>query len=190
MVPGTPAAVAVTVLLLVPAVVPRVQLVSVAMPRPSVATTAGVAGTMLPPPRVRLNVTFTPATGLLSASVTLTDGRAATAVATVADWEVTEIAAMLPAPAAVPEALNVMVARPEPVAVTVLLLTPAVFPSVQVARVATPDPLVLTVAGLAGTMLPWREVTVNITAKVETALPLMSVTLTEGGVTAVPTGAL
>ena len=83
--PVRPATVAVTVLLSVPAAVPRVQVVSVAMPEPSVITTAGVAGTMLPPvpSAVSVNVTLTPLTGLLLASVTRTDGATA-AVPTVA----------------------------------------------------------------------------------------------------------
>ncbi len=103
---------------------------------------------------------------------------------------VAEVAAMVVGLPAVPEAVNVMVARPKPVAVTVLLLVPTAVPSVQLASVAMPDPLVLTPAGLVGTIVPPPCVSVNVTAKVETAFPLMSVTLTEGGVTAAPTAAV
>ena len=76
--PVRPAAAAVTVLLSVPAAVPRVQVVSVAMPEALVITTAGLAGLMLPPVplAVRVKVTLTPLTGLLLASVTSTEGGA------------------------------------------------------------------------------------------------------------------
>ena len=49
----------------VPAVVPSVQEVSVAMPLAFVAMVAGEAGTIVPPPPVTVNVTTTPLTGLL-----------------------------------------------------------------------------------------------------------------------------
>ena len=100
-----------------------------------------------------------------------------------------ELAAIVVAEPAVPEALKVIVAKPVPVAVTVLLLTPAAEPSVQLVSVAMPELLVLTVAGVAGTMAP-PCVRVKITAKPEIGLPPLSVTLTEGAVAAVPTVAL
>ena len=99
--PVSPLAVAVTVLLLVPALGPRVQLVAVAMPEASVITVAGPAGTTVPPPAVTANVTATPAIGLLPVSVTLTDGGALTAVLTGALWLVTELAEMIAAAPAV-----------------------------------------------------------------------------------------
>src|SRR3954464_5648461 len=101
---------------------------------------AGVAGAIEPPvPRVAVNmkVTLAPTTGLLLGSRTMTDGAAATAVATVADWEVALLPAMLFAPAARPDALNVTVFRPAIVAVTVLLFAPATVPSVHEVNVAT-----------------------------------------------------
>src|SRR5437867_4393615 len=89
--------VAVTVLLLVPAVLPSVHDVSVATPDAFVATVAGLAGLMAPPvPPVALsrNVTLKPETGLLLTSRTFTDGGAATVVPTVALCDVTLLAMM------------------------------------------------------------------------------------------------
>ena len=51
---------------LAPGDVPIVQLVTWAMPPGPVRTIAGEAGLMLPPPPVTVNVTDTPATGLLN----------------------------------------------------------------------------------------------------------------------------
>src|SRR6266487_3761425 len=60
--PARPVAVAVNVFS--PALVPRVQLVTAAMPLAFVVT--GVVGLTLPPPDATPNVTATPATGLLN----------------------------------------------------------------------------------------------------------------------------
>jgi hypothetical protein len=67
-----------------PAVVPRVQAGLVAMPALSVVTAPVEANE--PPPVATAKVTDTPLTALPCASVTLTDGAVATAVATVALW--------------------------------------------------------------------------------------------------------
>jgi hypothetical protein len=77
--------VAVACTVLVPAVVPRVQLVSVATPFPSVLM--ALVGATVPPPdaAVTVNVTATPLTPLPLVSVTLTEGGAPTLDATVAD---------------------------------------------------------------------------------------------------------
>src|ERR671923_1708387 len=86
-----------TVLLLVPAVCPRVHDVSVATPEAFVTTDAGLAGLMappVPPVAVNVNVTDTPCTGLLYVSRTTTEGGAATAVFTVALCDVTLFAIM------------------------------------------------------------------------------------------------
>src|SRR5438876_301963 len=72
------------VTVLVPGVLPRVQLVRVATPAPSVLMTAGLAGLIEPPPAVRVKVTATPAFGLPLASVSFTDGAALTALPAVA----------------------------------------------------------------------------------------------------------
>src|SRR5512147_434199 len=179
------------VTVLVPAVVPRVQLVSVATPEALVLMTAGLAGLSVPPPTVTVNVTGTPDFPLPLASVTLTEGGAATAVPTAALCVVAELARMVVAGPAVPVALNVTglpVRLPE-LAVTVLL--PAVVPRVQLVRVAMPEALVLMVAGLTGLLLPLPAVRVKTTATFWTGLPFVSVTFTEGGAaTAVPTVAL
>src|SRR5690348_1382560 len=79
--PESPAAVAVRVF--VPAVLPRVQLVTAATPAALVST--GVVGATTPPPPVTANVTAAPGTGLPLTSFTMTDGEMVTAVATVAD---------------------------------------------------------------------------------------------------------
>jgi len=78
---GTEAA-AVTVL--VPALAPRVQLVSAAIPLEFVLITAGLGGLRVPPPAVTVNVTGVPLTGFPWASVTSTDGGAPTTAPTVA----------------------------------------------------------------------------------------------------------
>src|SRR5881628_2093213 len=115
--PLSPAALAVSVLLLLPAAGPRVQLLSVATPEALVLTAPGLAGTVLPPPAVTVNVTKTPETGLPPASVTLTDGGALTAVPAVALCEVAELAARVVAAPAVAEAVKVMGLPLSPVAV-------------------------------------------------------------------------
>jgi hypothetical protein len=74
----------VAVSVLAPAVVPRVQAGLVAMPALSVVT--ALLEAIEPPPVATANVTDTPLTALPCASVTLTDGAVATAVATVALW--------------------------------------------------------------------------------------------------------
>src|SRR5439155_4918245 len=82
--PASPMALAVSELLPVPAPGPSVQLVRVATPAASVLTTAGLAGTVVPPPAVMVKVTPKPETGFPLASVTLTEGGAPTAVPAVA----------------------------------------------------------------------------------------------------------
>lgn len=77
--PVNPVEVAVRVLL--PAVAPSVQLPTVAMPPAFVVAERPVA---LPPPVATANVTVTPATGLLFASRTITDGAVVTAAPAVA----------------------------------------------------------------------------------------------------------
>ena len=70
--------VAVTELLLVPTVLPRVQLVTVATPDPFVMIVAGPAGTMEPPPVATAKTTDSPITGLPWVSLTITEGGAPT----------------------------------------------------------------------------------------------------------------
>lgn len=94
--PVRPDTVAVT--LFAPAVVPTVHELSVAIPLALVTT---LVDEMLPPPLAMANVTVTPLTALLPASVTSTLGGAATFVLTVADCVVVEFAAsVVAAPAA------------------------------------------------------------------------------------------
>src|SRR5205807_9525297 len=79
--PVNPGAVAVSVY--GPAVLPRIQLPTAAMP---VASVVWFAPVTVPPPVPGANVTATPATGLLLASRTITDGGMATAVPVIAFW--------------------------------------------------------------------------------------------------------
>jgi len=79
--PVSPVAVAVRVF--VPAVIPSVQLPSVAIP---LAVVVWFGPVTLPPPDASANVTATPATGLPLASRTITAGGTATAVPVVAVW--------------------------------------------------------------------------------------------------------
>jgi hypothetical protein len=58
--PGTPAAVAWSVLLSTPALGPSAQDVTVADPSASVCTDAGAAGTAVPPPLITWNATAVP----------------------------------------------------------------------------------------------------------------------------------
>src|SRR5712691_1961814 len=89
--PARPVDVARNVLLFVPAVVPSVQLATVAIPLAFVVCEPPVT---LPPPAKAEKVTLTPATGLLFASRTITDGGVVTAVPTVALWPVPLFAAI------------------------------------------------------------------------------------------------
>src|SRR5438034_118677 len=128
--PPSPVALAVSVLLLLPTAGPSVQLVRPAIPEAFVLTTAGLAGTVDPPPAVTVNVTATAGTGFPPASVTRTDGGALTAVPTVALCEVAELAVSVVAVPLVPEAANVtgLPASPVAAAVTELLFVPAAGP--------------------------------------------------------------
>src|SRR5437879_514106 len=82
-----------------PALVPSVQEVNAATPLAFV--TIGVVGLTLPLPAAGVNVTDTPATGLLNWSRTITAGGVATAVPTVAVWLVPALDAIDVAAAAV-----------------------------------------------------------------------------------------
>src|ERR1700739_5024574 len=95
----------VAVRVLVPAVVPRVQLVTAAIPLAFVVT--AVVGFTVPPPDATANVTLTPATGLLDASRTITAGGVVTAVPTVALWLFPALTAIDAAAPAVPVAVKV-----------------------------------------------------------------------------------
>ncbi|HOX20742.1 MAG TPA: hypothetical protein PLI70_07445, partial [Gemmatimonadales bacterium] len=113
----------------VPAVPPSVHDVSVAMPLAFVST--GVTGRMDPPPPVTAKVTATPATGLLPASRTSTDGGAATGKPAVSLCVVTEFAAIWVAAPATPVAVKVTGLPASPVAVAVTVFVPTNPPSVQ-----------------------------------------------------------
>jgi hypothetical protein len=177
--PVNPVAVAVSVF--APAVVPNVQLVTVAMPLAFVVTVAGLAGDSVPLPLVIVNTTDAPVTGLPPASVTFTLGAALTAVPIVVDCAVTEFAAMVVGAPTPPVAENVTGLPVSPFTAAVSVLAPAVVPSVQLVSVATPLAFVTTVAGLAGLVVPAPPVTVNTMLTPITGVPVASVTFTLGG---------
>src|SRR5207302_6977375 len=109
------------------------------------------AGTVVdPPPLATVNVTFTPCTGLLLASLTITLGAVTTAAPTVRDWLLPAAIAICVAEPATPVAVNPTGLPPRPVAVAVMVLAPAVVPSIQAVSDAIPDAFVAMVAGPAG----------------------------------------
>ena len=179
-------AVADSVLLLVPDVVPIVQLPTVAMP---LAFVVGVAVVTLPPPPVMAKVTVTLGTGLLFASLMSTEGATATLVPTVAVCGSSDCFVAVAGAPAVPVAVNVTVVRPVADAASVLVAA-AELASVQLPTVATP--LALVVAGVPVTALPVPPpVSAKLTETPATGLPFASVTVTAGAVaTALPAVAL
>jgi hypothetical protein len=179
--PVSPVALAVSVF--GPAVEPRVHDVAAAMPLAPVVT--DVVGATLPPPDAMANVTATPATGLLFASRTITDGGVATAVPTVADWPLPAFTAIEPAVPAVPVAVNVTGLPLSVPDVAVRVFVPAVGPKVQLVTAATP--LAFVVTAVVGLTVPPPEATAKVTGTPATGLLNASRTITPGGVaTAVP----
>src|SRR5436190_5029959 len=180
----SPAMVAVTLLLFVPAAAPSVHDVSVATPALLVLTVLPDAGLVDPPPAATANVTAMPApTGLLNWSRTTTDGGALTPPFAAADCEVTLLAIRLfaaPGKAFAVKARG-LPARPDTAAVTVF--APVVVPRVQDASVATPAASLVTVPPEAGLVAPPPDVTVNVTAMPLTGLLCASRTTTDGDAT-------
>jgi hypothetical protein len=88
---GDPVKPMVTVTVLEPALVPKVQEVRVAIPELLVVA---APPTIDPAPLAKTKVTETPETALLLASLTITDGALLTAVPAVADWVITLLAAI------------------------------------------------------------------------------------------------
>ncbi len=178
--PERPLLVAVSVF--VPAVVPRVQLPTVAMPEESVVAELPV---IEPPPEATAKVTTTPDTGLLFASVTSTLGLVATAVPTVADWLLPAFRVILVAGPAVPVAVKVTGEPERPLLVALSVFVPAVVPRVQLPTVAMPEEFVVAEPPV---IEPPPEATAKVTATPETGLLFASVTSTLGLMaTAVPT---
>jgi hypothetical protein len=185
-----PPAVAVTVLA-APAVRPKVQVESDAMPElfdVTVATLAGLiepAAAPEPPVAVSVYVTLKPETGLPCASLTITDG-AATAEPTDAVCAVALLAVKLAATSAVPVAVKVTGLPERPLTAAVTVLAPAVVPSVHDVSAAKPDASVVTVPPLAGDVDPPPLAIVKVTTMPTTGLPLTSRTTTRGGIVTVP----
>src|SRR5204863_4630730 len=126
---------AVAVSVLLPAVVPSVHDVIVAIPLASVMT--AVAGLTVPLPDATAKRTGTPAVGLSSWARTSTAGGVATAVPTVADCVLPAWIVSCVAWPAVPVAVKVT-GVPVPAAVAVSVLAPAVVPSVHAIAEAIP----------------------------------------------------
>src|SRR5205085_2398979 len=192
--PVRPAALAVRVL--APAVVPRVQVPTVAMPLEFVVCSAPVT---LPPPDAGANVTLTPCTGLLLASRTITEGGVpppdamrrpttipawltrlpdascswitgccwkAIPLCTVPDGCVA-MASRVAVPA-VPVAVKVTGLPASDPEAAVNVFDPAVGPSVHAVTAATPSAPVVT--GLVGVTLPPPVPGANVTATPATGL--------------------
>ena len=177
--PERPLLVAVSVF--VPAVVPRVQLPTVAMPAEFVVAEPPLTE---PPPDATAKVTAIPETGLLFGSVTSTLGLVATAVPAVADWLLPALRAILAAAPAVPVAVNVTGEPVRPLLVAVSVFVPAVVPRVQLPTVAMPAEFVVAEPPVTE---PPPDATAKVTAIPETGLLFGSVTSTLGLVaTAVP----
>src|ERR1043166_2339828 len=100
-----------------PAALPRVQLVTAALPLALVVCEAPVT---LPPPVPGANVTATPATGLANASRTTTAGGTVTAVPTVAVWPSPALLAIDAAAAAVTPTLAVAVTGVTPLRIALI----------------------------------------------------------------------
>ncbi len=170
---------------LAPAVVPKVQLPTVAMPLALVAAEALVSE---PPPLATAKVTFTPDTGLLLASLTMTLGAVATAVPATAVCALPAFRAICLAAPALPVALKVTGEPLRPVLVAVRVLAPAVVPKVQLPTVAMPLALVVAEALVSE---PPPLATAKVTFTPDTGLLLASLTMTLGAVaTAVPATAV
>src|ERR1019366_3435698 len=181
--PMSPALAAVKVF--APANAPSVQLPTVAMP---LALVVCAPPARLPPPVATANVTLTPLTGLLFASLTSTLGGVATAVPLVAVWPLPALIAICVAAPAAPVAVKVRGDPVTPIAVAVRVSAPATAPIVQLPTVAIPDALVVALSPVAD---PPPVATANVTATPPSGLLLASLTITLGGVaTAVPTVAV
>src|SRR5207248_2988758 len=161
----------VAVSVLDPAVVESVQPPTAAMPLASVACAAPVT---LPLPGPAAKLTDTPATGLLNASVTMTDGAIGTAVPAGADCPLPPWGAMVAAVAGFTamSAVSVTVTVPSTLAVTVFVS----------ATVALNAPVICPLAFVVLTgcvsVLPVAGVTMSVTVAPLTGLPLASRTVT------------
>src|SRR5437588_582262 len=154
-----------------PAVGPRVQLPTVAIPLASLVWAAPVT---LPLPEPAAKVTDTPDTGLVNASVTITDGGVGTVVPAGAVCPLPPWGAMVAAAAefTVTAAVSVTVTLPSTRAVTVFVS----------AAVELNAPLICPPAFVVPTgwvsVLPVAGVTVSVTVAPLTGLPLASRTVT------------
>ena len=175
----------VAVIVFDPAVVPKVQLPTVAIP---LAFVVAVNIVPEPPPVATAKVTDTPDTGLFDASLTITLGAVLTDVPTVALWPSPALIAILLAAPAVPVAVKVIGEPVNEPLVAVIVFDPAVVPRVQLPTVAIPLAFVV-----AFNIVPEPPpvATAKVTDTPDTGLFDASLTITLGAVlTAVPTVAL
>src|SRR5439155_1027433 len=178
-----PAIVAVAVVVWVPSSTPSVRNVC-ACPFASVVPAVGPTD---PPPVPAAQVTVTPATGLLCASLTTTTCGVCSRVATCPVRLSPELFASVAAAPAVPVAVKVTGLPASDADVAVNVFGPAVALSVQLPTVATPLGLVV---GLPPVIVPFPAPTATVTATPATGFPFASLTSTDGGeLTAVPAGA-
>ena len=168
----SPALVAMTVLL--PTVPPSFHEPSVAMP---LASDTWFTPVMLPPPDPTENVTGTPATGLLLASLMITLGAVATF------WPAVPVVLLLLSAICVAALVSAVAAiisgePPSVPLVAVIVLAPTSAPSVQDPTVAMPLAFVTCVAPV---MVPPPEATAKLTVTPATGMLFTSRTITLGG---------
>jgi hypothetical protein len=164
---------------LAPALVPRVQLPTVATPLELLVCDPPVT---LPPPAVTANVTAAPATGFWFASLMMTEGGIATATPAEAVCASPAVLVIEAAAPAAEVAVNVTGVRLPVDAMSVFV--PMLVPRVQPPTVAIPEELVVAAAPVTE---PPPVPTLNATGTPLIGLPFWSLTKTEGWVaTAAP----
>jgi hypothetical protein len=166
----------VAVIVFEPAIVPRVQLPTVAMPLAFVVADAPVTA---PPPVATANVTLTPLTTLLLTSFTITLGAVATAEPAVDDCPLPAFTEICVAAPAVPVAVNITGDPVSEPLVAVIVFDPAIAPNVQLPTVAMPLAFVVAVNPVPD---PPPLATTNVTDTPETTLLFTSFTITLGAV--------
>src|SRR5438067_7050732 len=155
------------------------------MPDAFVVTVLPLGDEIDPPPPVTAKTTATPATGLLPASRTNTDGAVDTALPAVAVCALPALTAICVAVLEVPVAVNVTGLPLNPDTAAVSVFVPALAPTAHAVNAATPEPFVFTVSGPATrpeplSIVPAPPVTVKVTVVLVTGLPFTSRTRTAG----------
>ena len=161
----------VAVSVLPPAVVPRVQLPTAAIPLPSVVWVAPVTLPLLGP---GANVTDTPETGLPNGSVTITDGAIGTALPAGAVCPLPAWGASVDAAAGFTVTVAVCVTATAPFTVAATVFVPA---SVEL-KAPVIWPLVLVVPAGCVSVTPVAGLAASVTVAPLTGFPLSSFTVT------------